>query len=123
MISFSLSAFFAGEYDSYINGIDPCDVSEERRASDVTASATSSSSISSASSPNFEFQGHDSIQYRNVINNISKIVTTTCNTMKTPSSSKVITFRFNPTKMLCENCHGSSFPFYQIKNFQYQYCF
>ena len=76
LLNLSLSAFFAGEYDSYINGIDPCDVSEERRASDVTASATSSSSISSASSPNFEFQGHDSIRYRNVINNILKIVMT-----------------------------------------------
>ena len=49
----------AGEYDSYINGIDPCEVSDAKSVDAASGSATSSSSISSASSPNFEFQFND----------------------------------------------------------------
>ena len=54
------TSFFQGEYDSYINGIDPCDASDTKAASAndsaATLSATSSSSFSTAASPNFEFQ-------------------------------------------------------------------
>ena len=54
------TSFSEGEYDSYINGIDPCDASDTKAASAndsaATHSATSSSSFSTAASPNFEFQ-------------------------------------------------------------------